>query len=174
MTDLAQLHALPTDITEQEWEDQGFELANRVTSTCWDVGDWLNAGEAKWGERYKRAAEITGLAEQTLRNYASVARAFQLSRRKYKLSFGHYALVAAIPGEAVGVWLKIAEAEGFSVRDLQKALPAQRPPGRPEVVVSVFKITVPTEHEDRWRQAAGKRGLEVEDWLVAVADEASA
>lgn len=161
-------------LSETEWEEHGRSLVAAVSRTCWDIGDWLNYAETAWGERYRRASEITGLAEQTLRNYAMVARRFQMSRRRYKLSFQHYALVAAIPEEAADMWLQVAQAEGFSLHQFRKALPQQLPPGKPEVVVTVFKVTVPHDHEARWKVAAEHRGLDVEDWLVAVADEAAA
>ena len=32
------------------------------------IGDWLNYGERKWGEKYKEALEKTGYDYQTLRN----------------------------------------------------------------------------------------------------------
>lgn len=161
---------------EAAWSKRGRDIATKVNNACWEIGDWILEAEAKWGDRYREAAEITGLVEGTLRNYASVARRFDLSHRYDKLGFQHHALVAAIPEEAAQEWLELAESEQWSVRELQGQLRTVRqlPPGQPEVVVTVFKVTVPNEHEVRWRAAAEGRGLNVEDWLVAVADEAAA
>jgi hypothetical protein len=135
----------------------------------------LNEGERRWGETYRWASEITGLAQGTLRQYAQVAGHFDLSERSHKLSFTHHILVAAIPKEAAAEWLELAEHEQWSARELNAGLRevAQLPPGKPEIVATVFKVTVPHEHEQRWRVAAQQRGLEVEDWLILVADEAA-
>lgn len=175
MTELA-IPTLTTIDSEQKWEDYGHSFQARASSLVWDIADWLLVAERKWGERYKRAAEITGLTVATLHNYASVARRFDSSHRYENLSYHHHALVAAIPEEAATSWLDLAESEGWSVRDLDRALRSVRqlPPGEPDVVVTIFKITVPHDHEARWLHAANTRGLSVEDWLVAVADEAAA
>jgi preprotein translocase subunit Sec63 len=159
-----------------EWLQRGRQIAEHASSTCWQIGDWLNDGERKWGETYRWASEITGLSQGTLRNYAVVARAFELSRRNDNLSFTHHALVSAIPMEAAIEWLDLAQQEQWSARELNAALKEvqQLPPGRPEIVATIFKVTVPHDHEERWRVAATARGLEVEAWLVAVADEAAA
>jgi hypothetical protein len=160
---------------EAAWSKRGREIAAKVNNACWEIGDWILEAEAKWGDRYRDAAEITGLAEATLRQYAYVAKRYELSMRIDKLSFQHHQMVAAIPEEAAQEWLELAESEQWSVRDLQAALKTVRqlPPGQPEVVVTVFKVTVPNEHEQRWRVAAETRGLGVEEWIVAVADEAA-
>lgn len=161
---------------EAAWAKRGRDIAARVTSTCWEIGDWILEAESKWGERYKEASEITGLAVGSLRQYAYVARRFDSSNRLDKLPWGHHLLVAAIPEEAAQQWLDLATQEQWTHRELQAALQTVRqlPPGDPEFVVAVFKITVPNEHEQRWRAAAEGRGLAVEEWLVAVANEASA
>jgi hypothetical protein len=165
-----------TASAQAAWTKRGRAIAAKVNDACWEIGDWVLEAEAKWGERYREAAEITGLAEKTLREYAYVARRFELSRRMDNLSFGHHQLVAAIPEEAAEEWLGLSDDEQWSVRELQAALRTvkQLPPGQPEVVVTVFKVTVPNEHERRWREAAKHRGLDVEEWIVVVADEAAA
>lgn len=163
-------------VVVDEWLKRGRQIAKRIDGTCWDIGDWLNEGERQWGETYRWASEITGLAQSTLHAYASVARRFNSSIRQKDLSFGHHALVAAIPQEAASEWLELAEHEQWSVRELHLALREvqQLPPGEPEIVATVFKVTVPRDHEQRWQVAAAERGLDVEDWLIVVADEAAA
>ena len=51
---------------------------SRVSS--WWVGDWLQYGTSKWGEKYSEAARITGYDVKTLRNIVYVAKRFSLSR----------------------------------------------------------------------------------------------
>jgi N6-adenosine-specific RNA methylase IME4 len=55
--------------TKTEWENYG-EILRRVDEAKqWAIGDWLVDGKRHYGDGlYKRAAEITGLTEGTLRN----------------------------------------------------------------------------------------------------------
>jgi hypothetical protein len=159
-----------------EWFERGKQISKRIDGTCWEIGDWLNEGERQWGETYRWASEITGLAQGTLRQYASVASRFEMSNRIDKLGFAHHLAVAAIPMEAAQEWLELAQQEQWSVRELAAGLREvqQLPPGQPEIVATVFKVTVPRDHEKRWQVAAAERGLAIEDWLIVVADEAAA
>jgi ADP-ribose pyrophosphatase YjhB (NUDIX family) len=159
-----------------QWEQRGRQLTNQATSTVWAIGDWLNDGERIHGDTYRRASEITGHSVGTLRNYAQVASRFDLSQRYDTLGFGHHALVAAIPEEAARQWLELAADNDWSYRELQAALRtvSQLPPGEPNIAAVIFKITVPADHDQRWKAAAEARGLEVTDWIITVADEAAA
>ena len=55
--------------TQAEWETYG-EILRRVDEAKqWAIGDWLVDGKRHYGDGlYKRAADITGLTEGTLRN----------------------------------------------------------------------------------------------------------
>jgi len=58
---------------------------------------WSAAGKRHYGDGlYKRAAEITGMTEGTLRDFVWMAGAFELSFRKDSLSFRHHKEVASI------------------------------------------------------------------------------
>ena len=83
--------------TKTEWENYG-EILRRVDEAKqWAIGDWLLDGERHYGDgRYKKAAEITGLAEQTLRLHASMAGQFELLMRVNNLSYQHHREVASI------------------------------------------------------------------------------
>ena len=88
----------------------------------WWIGDWLRYGNEAFGERYVRAARITGYGVQTLMNMVYVASRFESERRREKLSWSHHAEVAALePADQVR-WLKRAEAERFSVRCLREEM----------------------------------------------------
>lgn len=83
--------------SKAEWETYG-EILRRVDEAKqWAIGDWLVDGKRHYGDGlYKRAAEITGLAEGTLRDFVWMAGAFELSSRKDNLSFKHHKEVASI------------------------------------------------------------------------------
>lgn len=87
------------------------------------IGDWINYGEKKWGEKYVEATRKTGLDYQTLANYAYVARKIDFSCRQEKLGFEHHAVVAKLktPGQRKE-WLEIAEREGLSKRRLRVSI----------------------------------------------------
>ena len=54
------------------------------------IGDVINFGNAKWGEKYKAALNQTGRARSTLKNYAWVARNIPPNKRVAALSFTHH------------------------------------------------------------------------------------
>lgn len=121
------------------------------------------------------ALEATGLEYQTLRNYAWVARSFAPGRRRERLSFGHHAEVAALAAVEQDLWLRRAEARGWSRNELRRQVSERRIARRaasrgPAVVV---RVEVPSESAERWREAAAAAERELRDWLRMVADAAA-
>jgi hypothetical protein len=90
----------------------------------WWVGDWLQYGAARWGEKYSEAARITGYDVKTLRNIAYVAKRFDSSRRRDNLTWTHHAEVAALAPEQQDEWLDRALALRLSPGDLRIELRA--------------------------------------------------
>ena len=96
--------------TREEWQSYG-EILRRVDEAKqWAIGDWLIDGKIHYGDGlYRRAAEITGLTEGTLMNFASMSRAFQISARAENLSYRHHYEAASIKtigtDEAGGLFL---------------------------------------------------------------------
>jgi hypothetical protein len=90
----------------------------------WWVGDWLQYGAARWGEKYSEAARITGYDVKTLRNIAYVAKRFDLSRRRDNLTWTHHTEVAALAPEQQDEWLDRALALRLSPGDLRIELRA--------------------------------------------------
>jgi hypothetical protein len=92
----------------------------------WWIGDWLQYGATKWGEKYVEAARMTGYDVKTLRNISYVARAFPLSRRRDTLPWSHHAEVAVLPDDEQDTWLDRAIADRLSVADLRLELRASQ------------------------------------------------
>jgi hypothetical protein len=88
----------------------------------WWIGDWLRYGNARYGEKYKTAASITGYDAHSLMNMAYVASRVDPSRRRENLSFSHHAELAALPSEEQERWLGRIETDRLSVRALRCAL----------------------------------------------------
>jgi len=99
----------------------------------WLLGDWIAYGNAKFGERYARAAKITGYDTQTLMNMVYVASHFPISRRREGLSWSHHETLAGLRLEEQEHWLDQAVAHRWSVSDLRTMVRAARSEDPPAV-----------------------------------------
>jgi hypothetical protein len=162
----------PTDLTFDSWERAGRQIAGIVDSSAWCLGDWLIYGQQQYADRYQRAIKLAGLDYQTLRNYAWVARKFDLSRRRDALSFQHHAEVAALPMAEQDVWLERAERFEWSRNQLRINLQKSRSrfPAKPS---RLPRLAVEEERIERWREAAEQANVQFEKWIVTVLDRAA-
>jgi hypothetical protein len=78
------------------------------------IGDWLNYGESKYGEKYAQA--VGPEQAETWKNYAWVARSVEMSLRKDILSYKHHEVVAPLNSAGQKDWLARTVQEGWSVR----------------------------------------------------------
>jgi hypothetical protein len=110
---------LAGDTTWEEWV-AGLRLLGRMDRAIqWWIGDMVNWGEERFGERFAQGVEALGLAPHTVGNYAWVARAVPVTRRQAALSFEHHAVVAALPPEVQVGWLIVAMNKDLSTRELR-------------------------------------------------------
>lgn len=109
-----------SELAPEGWVGWGRWLGMVDRASGWWLGDWVRYGNARYGERYKLAARITGYDGHTLMNMAYVASRFETSRRREELSFSHHAEVAALPREAQDLWLDTAVIAQLSVRALRE------------------------------------------------------
>lgn len=112
------------DLARREWLLVGKRLGGISRCNQWWLGDWVRYGADKWGEKYTQAAKITGYDPRSLANMASIATAFEPSRRRDNLTWSHHVAVAALPEGEQETWLDRAVSEGFSVADLRTELRA--------------------------------------------------
>ena len=111
------------ELSFEEWDALGQKLSPVGKSIGFIIGDWINYGEKHWGDKYEEALERTGLAYQTLRNYAYVARKVELSCRHDKLGFEHHYVVAKLKtAEEKQHWLDMAEQHKLGIRRLRKSI----------------------------------------------------
>ena len=114
---------MPTETLDVDrWVEFGRRLGVLGRGVAWWLGDWLNYGNAHYGEKYARAAHITGYDSQTLMNMAYVASRFDASRRRQALSWSHHAEVAALDDADQDYWLDLAERERLAVHCLRLEL----------------------------------------------------
>jgi hypothetical protein len=105
-----------------EWSDQGRRLGLLGRGTGWWIGDWLRYGNARYGEKYSRAAKLTGYDVQTLTNMVWVASHFDVSRRRENLSWSHHAEIVAMSQHEQELWLNRAHVDRLSVRSMREEI----------------------------------------------------
>lgn len=110
------------EIDHPQWVRAGQYLGTVERVSQWWIGDWLLYGAEKWGEKYAEAAKITGYDTGSLRNMASMASHFPLSRRRDNLTWCHHAAVASLDEAEQDHWLARAGEEKLSVADLRLEL----------------------------------------------------
>lgn len=112
------------EISLHDWNMLGDLLCQANNSLGFWIGDWINYGEARWGEKYADAMDLTGFEKQTLEDFAYVARQVQISVRTEKLTFYHHRKVAPLKQEDQVYWLKIADKKGLTARMLGASIMA--------------------------------------------------
>lgn len=112
------------DLGLEEWLESGRKLGLLGRNVPWWIGDWLCYGNHAYGERYVRAARVTGYDIQTLMNMVYVASHFAPARRRGNLSWSHHAEVVALDPADQDIWLDRVEAERLSVRCLRQEIRA--------------------------------------------------
>lgn len=121
------------DPSEADWVAAGRHL-RRCGRALWHVGDWMLLGERSHNQTYRTACELTGLDYGTVANAKSVARSFEVSRRREALTFKHHAEVQSLPHQRADALLSAAEQQALSTRALRALVRSGRPPRpRPEV-----------------------------------------
>jgi len=114
------------ELNANEWAAAGRRIGAVGRCIQWLLGDWIAYGNAKFGERYARAAKITGYDTQTLMNMVYVASRFEISRRRETLSWSHHETLAALDEEEQDHWLDQAQVNRWSIADLRMMLRVSR------------------------------------------------
>ncbi|MFE9025053.1 LmbU family transcriptional regulator [Streptomyces iakyrus] len=166
---------IPAALTFERWQHAGSQISRIVDSSSWCLGDWLVYGQEEFSDRYLRAIEACGLDYQTLRNYAWVARKFELSRRRETLSFQHHAEVSSLPPCEQDKWLDLADEFNWSRNELRRNIRSHRQSGGKGEPPKDYlpKLSAPAERVQRWRKAAELSGDKFEQWVLRALDEAA-
>lgn len=93
----------------------------------WYIGDWINFGERKFGEKYSQALYITEYKYGTLRNAAYVSGRYEIRDRHPNLSWRHHADAARFePGDRETM-LKMVESQQLGSVQFREWLHRQYP-----------------------------------------------
>ncbi len=115
------------ELTFDEWNAVGERIAPVARTFGFVVGDWINYGMNRYGDKYAEAMVATKLAYETLAVYSHVARCVQSLLRNKNLDFHHHKVVAKIKDpEEQRRWLELAESDCMSVKRLRKSINAGR------------------------------------------------
>jgi hypothetical protein len=127
------------DLPLVEWLQHGKRLGVIGRGAAWWIGDWVNYGNTAYGEKYSRAARVTGYDVQSLMNMAYVASRFGISRRRECLSWSHHSALAGLDLELQERWLDVAQERQLSVRGLRDELRSWRR-GNKNVITNVDRL----------------------------------
>lgn len=114
-------------ISYAKWEEFGKTLFTFSGAMLWYVGDWLNFGEHKFGEKYSQALDVTRYDYGTLRNAAYVSGRYAICDRHSNLSWRHHADCARFELADRTVILNMAEQQGMTSNQLRDFLHKQYP-----------------------------------------------
>lgn len=166
---------VPVGTSFEDWARVGRQLSGIVDSSAWWLGDWLVFGKTHYADCYQLAIQGAGLRYQTLRNYAWVARRFDVSRRRAKLTFQHHAEVASLPVPEQDRLLDQAEQETWTTKQLRIAIQQDRAGESedPALAPASSRIDLPRSRVSIWRQAADSVGVDFEHWVLTMLDRAA-
>lgn len=112
-----------------DWLEFGAKLFIVRQAIQWAIGDWINYGEAHYGEKYAQALDATEYDYSTLSKYAMLSQRFEFFRRRKNLSWSHHMEVVSLKSEdEQDALLDIAESQQMGrdeLRDVVKKYKAE-------------------------------------------------
>ena len=150
-------------ITFDEWESLGRLLRAIEGAVQFWMGDWINAGEDKFGEQYAQAIDATGWAPETIAQYARIARQVPPHRRRAGLSFAHHREVADLePAAQVEFLARAEEGDGERVWSCHKLRASLRAVTSGKAETFWLRISADTQEDrDALRERMVKEGRQV-------------
>jgi hypothetical protein len=110
------------DIEYDQWLTLMATLQQLSTAFQFAIGDALNYGQKRYGEKYAQAMDATGCAYQSLANWSWVASNVPIDNRVAGLSWTHHRLVAHIGTAEQKAILESAKSRGVSVTEFEREL----------------------------------------------------
>jgi hypothetical protein len=141
--DAIQISEIGITFTGQLDYDDWIRLMGTLTrlekSVQFAIGDALNYGNSRYGEKYTQAIEATGLTYQALANYSWVAQAVPIGNRRGMVSWSHHRAAAKLPPNEQVTALTLAEENDWTIDDLKEYID-----GKPANPRNIETVIVPT------------------------------
>ncbi len=113
---------VPQGLEFDAWAQAGQTLGKFYRGLQWAIGDWVNYGEATFGERSSQYLDELGFEEGYLSNLSYVASRFPLERRHAGVAWSMHQAVAALEHVEADRWLSMAEAKKWTREEFRDAL----------------------------------------------------
>ncbi len=149
---------LPEGLTEHQWAELGDGLRRLGQGYQWWIGDWLVAGEKKYGSTFDKAVRITGIERSTLKIYKHTAKRVQKFNRLNLLSWTHHFQVVDLPADQQKLWLQRAVENGWSKSELRAEIAAAKRTDTsdpPPIPTGTFRVI---EADPPWAVPSGPKG----------------
>mgnify|MGYP003394170780 CR=1 FL=1 len=113
----------PDNLSRAVWKRVGAALGAIGQGVQWAIGDWVNAGEAAFGEDYAQDVEEAGYELDTIRHLKYVAAKFDVKRRRIgRLPWSFHRSVASLTEPQADKLLDKAEKNDWNRRQLDEAV----------------------------------------------------
>ena len=111
-------------LTYDQWYGIGQQLGTIIEWSQFAVGDWINYGEARYGEKYAQALGLIPRDLKTLQNWVWVSKGVPLHVRVSGVSWSHHRAVASLSEDRQVKYLNmVSKAESYvSVKRLEEAI----------------------------------------------------
>jgi hypothetical protein len=114
------------DPSFDEWSAATEWAQKTEKASTWWVGDLIEFGEHRFGEKYSQVLDATGYAKQTLQGMSYVSRQIAPSRRRKDLSFALHREVAPLPPAEQDEWLDRCENDNLTREQLRAQIRASK------------------------------------------------
>lgn len=141
------------DIEYDQWLRLMATLQQLTTAFQFAIGDALNYGQKRYGEKYAQAMDATGCAYQSLANWSWVASHVPINNRVAGLSWTHHRLIAHIGTEQQKQLLESAKARNVSVTEFERELKGEQE----EEKKPLKQLTIP----EGWSVDDANKALEI-------------
>jgi N6-adenosine-specific RNA methylase IME4 len=125
------------------WEEAGRQMKSISGSIQLWLGDWLNFGERKYGEKYSQALDEGNYEYQTLMNYSSIARRTEATRNLLtvsRLSMGHWNHIANLDPKSQITFAEKSNDNNWTVLELRDAIRDKKKVKNPEMPKGKFDV----------------------------------
>jgi hypothetical protein len=126
-------------LDESDWIRLMGTLTRLEKAIQFSIGDALNYGNSRYGEKYSQAMEVTGLTYQALANYSWVSAAVPIENRKTEVTWSHHRLAAKLPKDDQATALTLAEQHDWTLDEMKEYID-----GKPANPRNIETVIVPT------------------------------